>query len=1223
MGNQGGVLIRDAPGNLIGGTVPEAGNLIAASRGGPDVFGEGIGVDISGPDASGNVVQGNTIGPTLPQGSGIATNVNLGNAGDGVRITDAPGNVIGGAAPGADNLITANGGNGVEIRQAAMGNQVLGNEIGTDPTGQVTPGNVGDGVLIDESPGNTIGGTSAGMGNLIAANGGNGVQIFGPGATGNMVQGNRIGFFVVAANQPMGNVMDGVLINEAPGNLIGGTAQGAGNVISNNRGAGIVISGSGAMSNLIQGNKIGTDAAGGSDSRQGNQQEGVVLDGASGNVVGGTTSAAGTGAGNIITDNRLSGIRITGGTTPASSNTVQGNLIGLDASGGSTGGNGLHGLFLDHASGNLIGGAQTGAGNVISANLAAGILINVGDTNQVQGNFIGTDASGTRAVGNTSDGVSLTDASGNTIGGTVTVARNLIAGNLNGVTISGTRATDNLILGDLIGTDATGSKPLRNARDGVFVDAARNTIGGTAPGARNVIAGNGLNGIDLTANASKILVQGNYIGVDATGSSLLGNASNGVLSNGPDVTIGGPTAAARNIISGNGASGIQISGVSATRDVVQGNYIGLDAGGTVDLGNIASGVFIDGAPENVIGGNVISGNGTSGVLISGLDSRGNQVLGNLIGTDATGTLARGNGQDGLLILDAPGNTVGGSVVGAGNTIAGNLAVGVEIRNSNATGNAVLGNLIGTDISGLRALGNIRGGVLIVNAPDNQIGGSMTGQERNIISGNGSTGIEIQGGSASSNVVAGNDIGTDVNGTASLGNGGDGVLSNASGTTIGGTAAGARNVVANNEGNGITIALNASFNLVQANFIGIDLTGSPGKGNQLDGILVEGASNNAIGGNVIAGNGLNGIEIRFATATGNTVAGNLIGTDPSGARVVANGGDGVNITVSPGNTIGGSTPGQRNIIAGNNAHGITISSVNPGVPGQFSAVVIGNSIGTDVTGNLPLGNSQDGILVANSSGVLIGGPINAMRNIVAGNDGAGGATPERNERGRDGQFHRHQRSRQHCAAERGRGHHQLWYCQCDRWADAHSGPRCGQPHLGQYQRGDRDLRSEHEAKPGAGQPHRHRSRGRHHPEQHRRGHPDRRGRQHDRRRVGHVAQRHLGKHVGRHLPLRSGHNWQSGPGQLHRHESRRDPGDRCPSAPESASPTPPESGRVSQRRTLQSDRRPDQRRDRRRARCAEPDFGQCRRGRDRRRHRPRERDWRQLPRHRRDRSEGSG
>ena len=180
MGNQGGVHISDAPGNLIGGTVPEAGNLIAASRGGPDVFGEGIGVDISGPDASGNFVQGNTIGPTLPQGSGIGTNVNLGNAGDGVRITDASGNVIGGAAPGADNLITANGGNGVEIRQAAMGNQVLGNEIGTDPTGQVTPGNVGDGVLIDESPGNTIGGTSAGMGNLIAANGGNGVQIFGP-----------------------------------------------------------------------------------------------------------------------------------------------------------------------------------------------------------------------------------------------------------------------------------------------------------------------------------------------------------------------------------------------------------------------------------------------------------------------------------------------------------------------------------------------------------------------------------------------------------------------------------------------------------------------------------------------------------------------------------------------------------------------------------------------------------------------------------------------------------------------------------------------------------------------------------------------------------------------------------------------------------------------------------------------------------------------------------
>ena len=137
------------------------------------------------------------------------------------------------------------------------------------------------------------------------------------------------------------------------------------------------------------------------------------------------------GAGNTITMNRGNGISLSAG---ALGNQVQGNFIGTDASGASGLSNGLDGVNLSETTTtlNTIGGASIGARNVISGNMGSGISLTAGaSSNQVLGNFIGTNASGTSALPNADDGVDLADSNttGNTIGGTVAGARNVISGN--------------------------------------------------------------------------------------------------------------------------------------------------------------------------------------------------------------------------------------------------------------------------------------------------------------------------------------------------------------------------------------------------------------------------------------------------------------------------------------------------------------------------------------------------------------------------------------------------------------------------------------------------------------------------------------------------------------------------------------------------------------------------------------------------------------------------
>ncbi len=182
---------------------------------------------------------------------------------------------------------------------------------------------------------------------------------------------------------------------------------------------------------------------------------------------------------------------------------------------------------------------------------------------------------------------------------------------------------------------------------------------------------------------------GNLIGTDITGTVAIANGNDGVEidAGARGNTIGGTTPGAGNVISGNAGGGVEIAGGGGTSgNVVTGNLIGTDIAGTAAIANGDDGVEIDfGRTANTIGGttpgagNVISGNAFDGVEIDRTGTSGNIVAGNFIGTDITGTVAIGNGSDGVVVVLASGNTIGGTTTGARNVISGNAHDGVEIH----------------------------------------------------------------------------------------------------------------------------------------------------------------------------------------------------------------------------------------------------------------------------------------------------------------------------------------------------------------------------------------------------------------------------------------------------------------------------------------------------------------------------------------------------------------
>jgi titin len=478
------------------------------------------------------------------------------------------------------------------------------------------------------------------------------------------------------------------------GNLIGGGTVSARNFLSGNGVSGIFLNGSNSSRNVIQGNYIGTDHSG--SFVVSNAGDGITVNGAPSNTI----------SCNVISGNGTNGVFLTG--AGAVSNIVAGNFIGTDATGKLALGNGNGGVTIT-ANGNLIG-----ASNVISGNPRDGIDLTGGASgNLVQGNLIGLSAAGTNALPNGFNGISISGASSNTIGGGVAAARNVISGNTyNGVGILLVTDTLNTVCGNYIGTDATGKKAVANVLAGVLVQGCSNVIGGATAGSGNVISGNRQQGIFLAGINGHVMgniIQGNLIGLDATGTNSLGNANAGIgISGAANNQIGGTSAAARNVISANGNSVSGLGGVffvyaGTTGNQFQGNYIGTDASGTLALANVNDGIYLQQAATNFIGGsaagagNLISANGADGIYLT--NASWNVIQGNYIGTRADGTRALGNVFHNVeLDVNATNNTIGGSTPGAGNRIAfaqTSLRDGVRVRNGSLnnliSGNSIFGN----------------------------------------------------------------------------------------------------------------------------------------------------------------------------------------------------------------------------------------------------------------------------------------------------------------------------------------------------------------------------------------------------------------------------------------------------------------------------------------------------------------------------------------------------
>ncbi len=554
----------------------------------------------------------------------------------------------------------------------------------------------------------------------------------------------------------------------------------------------------------------------------------------------------------------------------------------------------------------------------------------------------------------------------------------------------------NSIEGNYLGTDPSGTIARPNGESGVFLfRSGTNVIGGGSLAARNVISGGNLNGIFvLDPPSRKNVIEGNFIGVSATGTGALGNQQNGIaIASAPECRI------SNNVISGNGESGVYLLGAAATNNVIEANLIGTDFTGKVAIGNRLDGVTIYGAAGNTIGGtameerNVISGNVNVGVRITLGSARRNVVMGNYIGTDATGLMSLANRTNGVTVAGAPGNTVGGTIAGARNLISGNEQNGILIIEAGSSNNLVQGNFIGVDATGSSALPNTTSGVTIDRAAGNRVGGTTEGA-RNVISGNKQVGIYLVEAGGGNNVVQGNFVGSDGTGTSAVPNSLAGIRIETPGNIIGGVEPGARNVISGNRQSGIFLfGTNATNNLVEGNFIGTDASGNRALGNAFGGVSFFNASDNQIGGadanarNLISANSDSGISLQGQGTTRNVVQGNFIGTDLGGTTALGNAVGGIYLYGASSNSIGGTLPGTGNLISGNSKTGISI-----GDPGANGNLIQGNFIGTAYDGLKPLPNQWHNIELLNTaSGNLIGGPTAQSDNLIgytgtAGYDG---------------------------------------------------------------------------------------------------------------------------------------------------------------------------------------------------------------------------------------------
>jgi hypothetical protein len=790
----------------------------------------------------------------------------------------------------------------------------------------------------------------------------------------NLIEGCYIGTNA-GGTGALADTNDGVQITSS-GNTIGGTAAGTGNVISGNSGGGVLLTGAGASGNLVAGNDIGTNQAG--------------------------TASLDNGVFDVKVD------------TGASDNTIGG--LTDDGSGNPAPGS---------APGNVISSAGT------AATLVYHVLLN-GTNNAVLGNLIGTDKNGTVALSyNYGVGVEAIGA-GNTIGGTSPRARNVISGNDDGIGIAGSGTT---VLSDYIGPDITGKNRLGTHVYGLLIAGAANVTFG-APGAGNVLS-DGANYGGLIYNATNLMIQGNFIGTDSTGAAPMPNYEYGLVLDGgnQNFTIGGATAGAGNVLSGNtGWTGLEIG--SSDSGLVQGNFIGTDPTGMLAVPN-AVGVGIQDSTNITVGGttaaarNLVSGNAQYGLDIYGGTTSGIVVEGNDVGTKADGTDPLPNGLAGIsLSSSARLVTIGGAAVGVGNLISGNTSAGISIDATGAPDGQLIwlkaeGNTNNSSPFGYLGAGSISG--TVTYGPG--VAGGQAFQFSRAAPGYVSVNLQSASFAESANdetvegwinpaslpvpgqeyLLLGNGDPNNPNTAMLLTNSGGAVrlalrylsttgLQTVLSTPVALTTGTFSHVAVTTDGTNVRFYLNGAlydteaivgtptFNstptLGPTYFFGGDSGAIP---HTFDGEIDEIADYGralrpdeiahiyAAGGVDKGGSGVQAIAIQ----------GNLIGTDQAGTAAVPNGGDGIKVFDSFDDTIGGTAAGAGNTISANTGNGVHISG-----PYATAVSLQGNRIGTDTTGTVALANGNGVVIDSGASGNTIGGTAASLGtgagNVISGN-----------------------------------------------------------------------------------------------------------------------------------------------------------------------------------------------------------------------------------------------
>ena len=803
-GNHGAgvAFAASATNNVVGGTTPGSGNVISGN------FANGVTVNGTSNLIAGNRIGTNASGTTaLPNGFGgtFTGGVTVQSGSTGARI---------GGPGGLGNQISGNNSFGINVDGTDA--VVMGNVVGLNAAGTGALGNA-QGITIGPNARNAhIGGTNPSEGNVISGNNGFGINLANNGVGGHLIQRNDIGTNV-ARTGTVGNTSVGIFV-ATPNNTIGGSDSGAGNVISGNQVHGIQLAGATATGNIIQGNWIGTDRA--NTLSLGNTFIGIdIINGAVNNVVGGAGAAR-----NTITHNPTAGVQIRTGST---GNVLRNNAITANGSGVN---------INDGAVNNTIGGTGAGDGNFIHDN-GKNLLItgatSIGNAilgNSISGNFIGID------LGN--DVVTPNDA-GRCRYGPEQPAE------LPGPDVGNRRRIDADCSGDIEqhGKHRVPARVLLERRVRPDRQWRRRHLPRIAPGddgwrrqrelhrvtarrrRRTAITATATDPANNTSEFSTCRTvpgQPQTFTVTNTNDSGAGSFRQAILDANAGVTS---VDTIRFNIPGTGLHTIAaLSGMPNISDPVvidgttQPGYAGVplielngtSAGSNIALAITAGGGTVRGLAINSWAGNAIS--------ISG--GNGNVVEGNYIGTDPTGTLARGN-LIGVSVQSA-NNRIGGTTAAARNVISGNQG-GVFIHDPTATGNVVQGNYIGTNAAGTAAIPN-------------------TGVQ---------SGVQINNG-ASSN-------------------------------TIGGGAPGAGNVVSGNAQHAITIccSLPTAGNIVQGNLVGVAANGTTPLSNAGIGIDVVTALNTSVLGNVVSNNGT-GVQIRTG-ATGNVLRGNTITSNSSGSE----------------------------------------------------------------------------------------------------------------------------------------------------------------------------------------------------------------------------------------------------------------------------------------------------------------------------------------------------